>query len=263
MKRKRIWELDFLRGFAIIMMVFDHLMYDLGHLDNYYTNFREVDLGVFNWLNELAELYWISGLRSVGHMFFVSLFLIISGISYTFSMSNLSRSLKMLIVAVLISVVTFLVQYFTGIRTFIIFGVIHMYALSTFLTYVFRKIWNNEIFILTIGMTIIFLGLIIRFWELHYIGSITLANIPGIIIGTKAYGADYFGIIPYLGIIMVGTVIGNAYYKNKVSLIPQAKITEKNIFVRAGKYSLHIFLLHQLVLFGIIFLVGLIFGYRM
>ncbi|MFH0993386.1 MAG: heparan-alpha-glucosaminide N-acetyltransferase domain-containing protein, partial [bacterium] len=25
----RIWEIDFLRGFSIIMMVWDHLMYDL------------------------------------------------------------------------------------------------------------------------------------------------------------------------------------------------------------------------------------------
>ncbi|MBI9008776.1 MAG: DUF1624 domain-containing protein [Tenericutes bacterium] len=263
MKKKRIWELDFLRGFAILMMVFDHLMYDLGHLDNYFSNFIALDLGFFNWLNNLAESYWISDLRFFGHFFFVSLFLIISGISYTFSKSNLSRSLKLLIVAVLISVVTLAIQYFTGLRMFIIFGVIHMYALSTFLTYVFRKIWNNEVFILVIGMSIIFLGLVIKFWELHYVASITLADIPGIVFGTKAYGADYFGLVPYLGIIMVGTVIGNAFYKNKVTIIPQSKITDKNICIKAGKYSLQIFLLHQLVLFAIIFIVGFIFGYKL
>jgi uncharacterized membrane protein len=237
-------------------------MYDLGHLDTYYNNFREVDNSAFIWLNDLAEMYWVSELRFFGHFFFVSVFLIISGISYTFSKSNLSRSLKLLIVAVLISVVTGLIEYFTGMRMFIIFGVIHMYALSTFLTYVFRKIWNNEMFILTIGMLIILVGLAIRFWDLHYISSIGLGDIPGILLGTKAYGADYFGLAPYLGIIMVGTVIGNAYYKNKVTLFPQAKITKNNICVKAGKYSLHIFLLHQLVLFAIIIIVGLIFGYR-
>jgi uncharacterized membrane protein len=263
MERKRIWELDFLRGFAIIMMVFDHLMYDLGHLDNYFNNFREVDNSVFNWLNDLAELYWVSDLRFFGHFFFVSLFLIISGISYTFSKSNLSRSLKLLIVAVLISVVTGLIQYFTGMRMLIVFGVIHMYALSTFLTYIFRKIWNNEVFILTIGMSIILLGLVIKFWELHYIANIEFADVFGIVIGTKAYGADYFGLVPYLGIIMVGTVIGNAFYKNKVTLLPQAKITDKNFFVKSGKYSLYIFLLHQPVLFALMFIFGYIFGYKM
>jgi len=262
MKRKRIWELDFLRGFAIIMMVFDHLMYDLGQIDSYFKNFIEVDSGVFNWFNEIAESYWISDLRFFGHFFFVSVFLIISGISYTFSKSNLSRSLKLLIVAVLISVITGLIQYFTGLHMFIIFGVIHMYAISIFLTYIFRKIWNNELFILIIGMSIIFLGLVIKFWQLNYIANIGITDIPGIIIGTKAYGADYFGLVPYLGMIMVGTVIGNTYYINKTSLFPQVKITDKNICVKAGKYSLYIFLLHQLVLFAIIFIVGFIFGYK-
>ena len=27
-KRKRVWELDFMRGFAVLCMCFDHLMYD-------------------------------------------------------------------------------------------------------------------------------------------------------------------------------------------------------------------------------------------
>lgn len=263
MKKKRIWELDFIRGFAIIMMVFDHLMYDLGHLDNYFNNFIAVNNNAFNWLNDLAELYWVSDIRVAGHFFFVSLFLIVSGISFTFSKSNLSRSLKLLIVAVLISLVTYAIQYFAGLHTFIIFGVIHMYALSTFLTYVFRKIWNNELFILTIGMAIVLLGLILRFWELNYIPSISLADIPGLVFGTRAYGADYFGLVPYMGMIMIGTVIGNAYYKNKVTMLPQVNISEKNICIKAGKYSLYIFLLHQVVLFAIMFIIGLIFGYKM
>lgn len=261
MKNKRIWELDFLRGFAIIMMVFDHLMFDLGELESFYSNFYQVDNAFFHWLNNLAEHYWIWSIRDIGHLFFISLFLLISGISFTFSKSNLKRTIKMLIVAILISVVTYIIEEVTGYQSFIIMGVIHMYALSTLITYIFRKIWDNDIFIFTVGSIIILLGFVIEFWEFNYIYSIHLDDIFGLIIGTKAFGADYFGIIPYLGVIMIGTVLGNIFYKNKVSLLPHVKISEKNIVILAGRYSLWIFVLHQGVLLVLIYLIGLIFGY--
>ncbi len=263
MKKTRIWELDFARGFAIIMMIFDHIMYDLKNLSSYFENFYEVNNSTFEWLKDFGKLYWNSELRFIGHFFFVALFLIVSGISFTFSKSNLNRSNKLMIVAVLISLVTFAIEYFTKVQVFIIFGVIHMYAFSTFLTYLFRKVWNNDIFIFTIGAAILILGFSSEFWQLHYISKITWDSIPGIIIGTKAFGADYFGLVPYLGIIMIGTVIGNLFYKNKVSLYPKVKLSEKNIFIFAGRKSLIIFLTHQFILMGLLVVIGYLFGYRM
>lgn len=265
MKNKRIWELDFLRGFAIIMMVFDHLMYDLGHLDNYFGNFYSVDLGFFNWINELAEMYWTSGLRFVGHYFFIGIFLLVSGISFTFSRNNLSRSLKMLIVAVGITLVTWLVQVITNMHFIIVMGVIHMYAISTFLTYLIRKVVKSDLVVMLIGLAIIIIGIELRFWDFtgKYITNFTIADYPALFIGTKAYGVDYFSVIPYAGVIMIGTVIGNKLYANRVSLLPQAKVSNKNIAILAGKYSIHVFLLHQIVLFLFIFVVGFIFGYRL
>lgn len=263
MGKRRIWELDYLRGFAIIMMIFDHLMYDLRNIDSYFGNYYAVNNSVFEWLNNLAELYWGSELRFYGHLFFVSLFLIISGISFTFSKSNLSRSLKMLIVAVLISIITLILQELTGMRMFIIFGVIHMYAFCTFITYLFRRIWDNDIFIMTIATAAIIYGISFEFWSLNYVAGITFENIWGIIIGFNSYGADSFGIIPYVGIIMIGTVIGNQFYKNRVSLLPNVKLSEKNVVLFTGKHSLIIFLTHQLFLFALIFLIGYIFGYTL
>ena len=31
-KKQRAWEIDFLRGFAIIMVVWDHTLFDLGYI---------------------------------------------------------------------------------------------------------------------------------------------------------------------------------------------------------------------------------------
>ena len=263
MKKTRIWELDFLRGFAIIMMIFDHLMYDFRNLNSIFSNFYQIDLPAFNFLNDMARWYWSSDLRFVGHLFFVALFLVISGISFTFSKSNLTRGTKLVIVALLISIVTYAIEEWTGMNIFILFGVIHMFGFSILLTYLVRKIWNNDWFVLAIGSLIIGWGIINQFWELNYIASVSISDMPQIIIGTKSYGADTFGLVPYSGVIMIGTVIGNQFYKNRVSLIPSVKISEKNIVNWVGRNSLIIFLTHQFVLFGLIFLIGYLFGYRM
>lgn len=261
--KKRIWELDFLRGFAIIMMVFDHMMYDLMSMGGYFNNFYAVNNPAFNWLREIAINYWIWDVRTFFHYLFISIFLLVSGISFTFSRNNILRGAKFLIVALLISAVTLVIQLTTGMEIFILIGVIHMFALTTLITFAIRKIWNNDIFILALAFIIIGLGISFKFWDVHFTSVLNWQILPRIIYGSQGYGADYFGLVPYLGILMLGTVIGNVFYKNRVSLLPSTKISEKNLFIFAGKKSLIIFLTHQFVLFGLLYIVGLIFGYRM
>jgi len=277
MKQKRIWELDFARGFAIIMMVWDHLMFDLKDLNSYFVNFYEVIHPLFNWLEDFAELYWNSTLRFYGHFFFVSVFLLVSGISFTFSKSNLSRSLKMMIVAGLITLVTYFIDRFGGLNAFIVMGIIHMFALTTFLTWFVRfilgklskffeqrKLWfDTELIVFVLGVIIIGIGIQFEFWRIRYVQEINWQTLPGIIYGTNAFGADYFGIFPYWGMIMIGTVIGNLFYKNRVTLLPKAKVSNKNVVILAGHYSLWVFVFHQLVLYALIFAIGYMFGFHL
>jgi uncharacterized membrane protein len=259
--KKRIWELDFLRGFAIIMMVFDHLMYDFAILPTLFGNFYNVNNSVFNFLKDLGVDYWSSGLRFYGHLFFVSLFLIVSGISYTFSKSNLSRGLKLLAVALAITVVTIVLENFLT-NALIIFGIIHLYAFSILIIYLLRKLVKNEMILLVIAFIIIGVGFIFKFYDLEYLSSFRVQDLPKIILGINAFGADYFGLFPYMGIILLGTVLGNTFYQAKTSLIPGVKMSDKNIFQIAGRKSLLIFVTHQFILFAFIYLVGYIFGYR-
>ncbi len=261
--KKRIWELDFLRGFSIILMVFDHMMYDLMNMSVYFKNFTAINLPAFNWLQETAVKYWIWDIRTFVHYFIIAIFLLVSGISFTFSRNNLKRGTKFLVVALLISLFTYVFQITSGDNTFILIGIIHMYALTTLLTFLIRRIWNNDIFIMVLAFVIIGLGFSFQYWHVDFTDQLNMSTLPRIIYGSLGYGADYFGIVPYLGFIMLGTVIGNIFYKNRVSLVPTDKISEKNIFMFAGRHSLGIFLAHQFVLFGLLWVVGLIFGYRM
>ena len=260
--KKRVWELDFLRGFAIIMMVFDHLMYDFAVVRSLFSNYHDVDNQIFESLRVFAVSYWNSDLRFFGHFFFVTLFLVVSGISYTFSKNNLSRGLKLGAVAILISLVTYLLDEFLISGTLIVFGIIHLYAASILIIYLLRMFIKSEIVLLIIALIIIGLGIPFRFYSPDYLLFFEWSELPKIIIGLKGFGADYFSIVPYTGIILLGTVIGKVYYEEKVSLMPSVKITDKNFVSLVGRKSLLVFIVHQPVLYLLIYLVGYLLGYR-
>ena len=260
--KKRVWELDFLRGFAIMMMVFDHLMYDLKSLPVWFANFHDRTDNFIHGLADLAGLYWRSDLRAFGHFFFVALFLLVSGISFTFSKNNLKRGLKLAVVATLISIITYVTDELTGLHVFILFGIIHMFAFGILLTYLLRWIWDNDVFMLIMGTTIVVIGIWFDFMNLAYAGPLDVDAMLKVILGIRWYGADHFGLFPYAGVIMIGTVIGNRFYHAKVSLVPQLKKRWQSSVLWSGRHSLWIFLFHQPVLMALVFAVMYLFGYH-
>jgi len=136
-----------------------------------------------------------------------------------------------------------------------------MFAVNTLITALIRRFIKSEIIILFIGMLIITLSIIYDLFNVHSI-SLSLQTLPKIIIGINSFGADHFGILPYLGIILIGTVIGKIFYQNRVSLIPQVEMKENNIFRIAGRYSLYIYVLHQPLVLVLVLGFAYLFGYR-
>ncbi|MFA5005939.1 MAG: heparan-alpha-glucosaminide N-acetyltransferase domain-containing protein [Candidatus Izemoplasmatales bacterium] len=261
-KGTRIWEVDFLRGFSIIMMVWDHLMYDLKSLPSWFSNFYAFERPGIEWLVGFASDYWHGDLRATFHYVFVGFFLVVSGISFTFSRSNLKRGLKFLLFAVLISAVTMTVDRFADLGISVFFGIIHMFALGTLITWALRKIWDNDMFMLAVGSAVVILGVLFAWRDVPAYGNVTWDNFLSIIVGTAAYGADHFGLLPYTGVIMIGTVIGNRFYAARRSLLPKLDGRWNRPFVLAGRHTLAIFVAHQPVIAGLIFLIGLLAGYR-
>jgi uncharacterized membrane protein len=259
---RRIWELDFLRGFSIIMMIWDHLMYDFLAVPYWYSNYFSVNNSLMESLSEFAESYWSSELRSVGHWVFIGFFLLVSGISFTFSRSNAKRGLKFLLFALLISAVTFTLEALTGLPTAIAFGIIHMFAVCTLLTFLARKLWNNDLFIFILGTIVLVVGIMFKQMSPIYISELTFENIWLVIVGYSGFGADSFGIFPYWGIILIGTVIGNILYKNKVSLLPGLDRSWHRPFTFVGRHSIIFFLAHQPIVLGLVTLFAIFLGYR-
>ncbi|MGB9763845.1 MAG: heparan-alpha-glucosaminide N-acetyltransferase [Candidatus Saccharicenans sp.] len=231
----RIWEIDFLRGLAIILMVGYHLLYDLGDF---------VGLKKFLGFSTDLELTgWV-----IAQNFFAGLFVLLSGISTTFSRNNLRRFLKFLVVALLITVAT----YFFDKSSVIVFGIIHCLATSVLLyMLLFQKskpsrriAWGGLILLLGFFMPTIKKTFILNTnWLLPFgLHKPIFASL------------DYFPLIPWFGVFLIGTALGQWLYAEKKSLIRQP--LPETFINWCGRYSLWIYLLHQPVIMGILYLLG-------
>ena len=97
-QKQRIWELDFLRGICVLLMIFDHTMYDIGGLfcDAWIATGKEYII----MLVELAQDYFSnSQLRFTVQKIVVWIFALLCGISCSLSRSNLKRGIKATIIA--------------------------------------------------------------------------------------------------------------------------------------------------------------------
>lgn len=237
----RFWEIDLLRGCAILLMVLYHLLFDL----NYFAIY-DIDVS--------------SGFPLAMARTAASLFLLLVGISLTLSYSRsrlmghesgflphlLKRSAWILSLAVGVSWVTYLA---IG-RGFVVFGVLHLIGLSLLLAYPFLKLKNaNFVF----GVAFILLG--------KYSGAISV-GFPWLLwLGlapANFYSVDYFPVLPWFGVILLGMGLGSLLYpgyRRSFTLPDLSASSMSRVLAFLGQNSLAIYLVHQpviimLLLFG-------------
>ncbi len=216
----RVWEVDFLRGIALLLMIYFHLIFDLKEIFNYNVDYTKG----FNAFTG----------RAAG-----TLFILLSGVSCTFSRNNLKRGLKLLALAMVITVVT----YFYNPDMIIVFGVLHFLGVSILLYSFLKKL--DAIWLTILGTVIFTLG--------NTVKNITLDFDYLFIFGLtsdKFVSADYYPLIPWLGIFIYGIVIGKLLYKEKKSIfnLNTEFNMEKNIISWLGRHTLPIYMIHQPVL---------------
>lgn len=209
----RVWEIDFFRGIALLLMIYFHLIFDLKEIYNYNVDYS----GGFNAFTG----------RAAG-----TLFIFLSGVSCTFSRNNFRRGLKILALAILITIVT----YFYNADMIILFGVLHFLGVSILLYPYLKKLEVKTLAI--IGTVIFILG--------NPVKNITLDFDCLFIFGltsNKFVSADYYPLIPWLGIFIYGIVTGKLIYKDKKSIFNFN--IGKNIISWLGRHTLHIYIIHQ------------------
>ena len=229
--KKRIWELDALRGLAIIGMVAAHLIYDLTEL------FRVWEM------KDPRLFYFVQDWGGV-------VFFVLSGICVTIGSAPVKRGLVVFGCGLLISAVTagmYLLQL-ADRGIIIYFGVLHCLGLCMALWPVFRKCptW-----------LLAALGAAMAAGGLFLMDQVRVGTWWLVPLGIQSHGfssSDYFPLLPNLGYFLLGAVLGRTLYRKKESLLPRvnAQVPVLRFLCWCGRSSLWIYLLHQPVLAGII-----------
>lgn len=219
--KTRIWEIDFLRGIALILMICFHVIVDL-------RDFYHFDIDYLN-----SHWYFIGKISGI-------LFIFISGISCTLSKNPVRRGIKVLLLGFLITVITF----FIDDKLYIKFGILHFLGISMIISSFFIN--RKLVSILILGTIIILLELVFKEINMHteYLFPLGLKSLD-----FTAW--DYYPMIPWFGVYLYGIFTGKAFYKDKKGLI---KVYYREPISYIGRNSLIIYLLHQPLILGILYL---------
>ena len=248
---KRAYELDTLRGIAMIFVIFMHISWDLKYL---------VGLAECGYLNAP----WFEGLM---HPFFLVVFVGVSGVCCTFSRSNLKRGIKLILVALALSAGTAIATYCFKMDCLIIFNVLHLLSLGIFIyalvEFIEKKAGTSprltNVLLGFIGVIIIIFGMTIS--EYNFKVDSVLLIPTGIIMNCTPSMADYMPIFPWLGVFLTGALVGRVCYKDKKTVVtPKHAVTSRITapFELIGRHSLLIYLAHQPIVIGICYLLAMV-----
>lgn len=205
---------------------------------------------------------------------FAGIFILISGLCCNLSHSNLKRGLKLLVVALLLSVVT----YFLGKDVFISFGILHMLSLCMILcglVYNLIKKINPLVGMLTCVLLYIFTSSVqLGIFGIRNVFKIYIPKglydigilFPFGIYNSSFYSADYFPMFPWMFAFFFGVFLGLGIFSGKYTLSKYSKsgILENLVYKDyvpflsfMGRNSLLIYIIHQPVIYIILYFVGL------
>lgn len=232
--KKRIWELDVLRGVCILGMVAVHLIYDL---QTFFSLPFLVDSQLFAIVKQWGGV----------------LFLLISGICVTLGSHPVRRGLIVFACGLLCSAVTagMYALHMADKSIIIYFGVLHCLGVCMLLWPLLKRLPVWALGLVGLGLSV--LGLWISGNVLvDFPWLIPLGLVPGDFVSS-----DFFPLLPNLGFFLVGAFLGKTLYRKKETLLPRVNPANPVLafFTLLGKWSLPVYLLHQPVITGLLYLI--------
>lgn len=226
---ERIHIIDAARGISILLMVIYHF-----HVDLYLFGILPKEL-----INHPAVVFL--------QEFFACVFILASGISCRFSRNNLKRGLVMLAAGMAVTAVTYLFSQELYVR----FGILHFLGVSAIIYSLAGKALDRLLpGILT---PVVCVPLAVLTWTLRFetfdVKHLWVFGITG----PDFSSADYFPLLPFFFVYLVGTWLGKYI---SAGLFPRWFYTFKcrplSFF---GRNTIWIYLAHQPIFFGILYLI--------
>jgi uncharacterized membrane protein len=231
----RFIELDLIRGFAIAIMIFFHILWDLD-----YFGLIPLDNSLYQQSKIMPSLFFLL----VGICLYVS--------SHRKPLGSeqikhlITRGTWILGLALFLTIITFI---FFPDRP-ILFGVLHCIGLCIILCIPVLKL--KPVYTMTLAMIIILTGFFINSIPMEHPTIVHLA------VGIHpqniwAYTIDYFPLFPWLGVCLLGVAIGAVLYKDnkrQFRLPDLSRYKPVHLFSWMGQHSLAIYLVHQPIIAG-------------
>jgi uncharacterized membrane protein len=228
---RRVDAVDVLRGVAIALMVAYHFCFDLNYFGAIHTSFND-------------QPFWLASRALI-----VSMFLGLVGASLVLA-ANAGRRRSFWrrngMVAACCALVS-LSSFSMFPQRWIFFGVLHFILLASFLGPFFLR-WHRANLVL--GATLVALGVWVRHpvfdqpW-LQWVGLMTF----------KPATEDYVPLLPWFGVVLIGMFAAQVLLAARGPLMSwQASRVPSRYAALAGRHSLAIYMLHQPLLLGVLYM---------
>ncbi|MBP3300099.1 MAG: DUF1624 domain-containing protein [Clostridia bacterium] len=254
LRKDRIFELDFLRGLALTMMCLDHFAYDLVYAPLW---FSDANTTAIYTMKEIGESIVFSDWRFALHYIFATLFFLLAGIGSALTKHHGKRILQIGSAALIITFATVVLDLLFRMKSTILFGVLSVMAVGAVLCWIASLFGEKRGKWIALGVGVLFvvIGFCLRWYEAPTLKYFGWEDFFSVAFGTLRYGADWFPIFPCAGVILIGYFLGKTLYQNKQSLFPALRGKKDYVFGPIGRKSLWIYLFHQPVLYGILWVV--------
>lgn len=243
MVRERSWEIDALRGTAVVAMILYHFSYDLAY-------FGLFDVGFFR-----------SGLGLNTGRLIGGSFIFLAGLSLTLSYGRatasrssggklfrkyLSRGLRIFSYGLVITLLTWIFLP----NEMIVFGILHLIGACIILAYPFLTLKLPNV---ALGVACIAAGMLLRGFDVDSPWLVWLGTDP------TFFMLDYWPIFPWFGVMLLGIAAGNALYgdRRKRDARPASRPQAIRPLAFLGSHSLLVYLIHQPILLAALLLLGI------
>ncbi len=256
---KRIHEIDFFRGFLILLVIMDHLFLNIYHLN--------LDIPFFKW-------YVFSDARTIIQPIALMAFCFVSGVSCLFSKNNWKRAIECLILWALIVIGSNVIQLLMDHNIIPVgndpkmrvdLNIIGVLGFSM-LVYCFvqKRDYKSIIIVILISYFIssyfipylrINLTKLCGSWENNRPGCYFPSGTPNFyfpFFWESKGQADYVPLFPYIMFFFLGCLFSYYFYKDKKKSLIKYKGNWEKPICFLGRYTLIIYLA-QFVVLAIIF----------
>lgn len=240
-KDVRFVGVDVLRGLAIVMMLAYHFCYDLAYFG--FASWRPIDM--------LTDWGWIAWRN-----FIVASFLVLVGLSralnVVFKPSSSDFWMRWTQIAVGAALVSLASYEFAGER-WIYFGILHFIAVAVLFYRLVLPRAKSALWIAVVGSLALGAGLLFSTPALDP----TPLNILGFV-AHKPPTEDFVPLFPWIGVVFIGLAGGLFWRSHDFAPVPTltrlravVPVPVQQALAAAGRWSLSIYLVHQVVLMGV------------